>query len=296
MANYSEEFIKADNPWKSEDDFVCPIPEKIFDDKAEWLLKKDADDIHAFNNRNKDKPDFKFELGMRPEPFNGNPLKAKVIILSLNPGYILRVNNLFAKVLQTTEPKDIQEAVKEQKDKQLRLEAESFFCQRNSQDGDLVSYREAHCMLDDWYWYDIFNKFLIEAKEANYLPIDYSLDKIFDNIALVQYVGYMSKSWKDLPNILPSQEFTRKLIHYLAQKTDVLFIISRSEDKWKNLIGDKVWNTLESQERLVHRKKYDVKNKNGKEYKVTIRTQHFSQAAFDGDGFKIIADKFKSLQ
>lgn len=287
MADYSEEFIKADNPWKSEDNFVCPIPEKLYDDKAKWLLKCDEEIVSQFNLKNPNN-DYKYELGMRPEPFNGNPLKAKVIILSLNPGYVLRVNNLFAKVLQTTEPKDIQDAVKEQKDKQLRLEAESFFCQRNRINDELVSYREAHCMLDDWYWYDILSKFLNEANKYGLLK-DFTLDRIFDSFALVQYIGYMSKSFKAFPKgtILPSQEFTKRLIEYLAEnKPNVIFIVSRSVKEWNGLLGDKLWGRLEADKRLVTRKKFTDKN----EVKRTIRTQGFGKDTFEVGGYKRIIE------
>lgn len=286
MANYSEEQIRKENPWQSEEKYVNPNSSKLYDEKAKWLLKCDAEIINQFNDNNNN--DYKYELGMRPEPFNGNPLKAKVIILSLNPGYVLRVNNLFAKVLQMTEPKNIQDAVKEQKDKQLRLEAESFFCHSNKQKGELVSYREAHCMLDDWYWYDILYKFLNEAKESGLLT-DYTLDKIFDSFALVQYVGYMSKSYKAFPRgkILESQMFTKKLIEYLAEnKPNVIFVLSRSEKEWNSLIGGKLWDKLKADKRLVLRKKF--KDKNNVER--TIRTQGFGKDTFEVGGYDRIIE------
>jgi hypothetical protein len=227
---------------------------------------------------------------MRPEPFNGNPLRSKVVILSLNPGYKYRVNNLVARLLQMIQP--IEEAVKQHKDLQLKLSVGSFFCKRNhNKAGGVLSYRDAHCMLDDWYWYDIFEEF---RKNAELEPENDTNDIIFNHTSLVQYVGYISKSWKSLPNILPSQRFTKLLIQYLTLNTDTLFVISRSESEWKELIGDEIRDILESENRLIHRKKYDVTNKNGKQYKTTIRTQGFTRESFEDGGFDRIAKKLKS--
>ena len=290
MTHYSEEDIRNSNPWKDKNNYVNPNPTKLYDKNAERLLKCDAEMVNQFNEKNKGN-DYKYELGLRPEPFCGNPLTAKVVILSLNPGFVPRVNNYFAKVLQSTEPKDIQEAVKKHKDEQLRLEAKSFLCQQNNNNDDFVSYRDALCMLDDWYWYDILNKFLTEVQGEGLLT-DYTLDTIFDNVALVQYIGYMSKSYKAFPkgNILKSQEFTKKLIQYIAQnKKDVVFVISRSEEKWKKFIGDQIWENLKTNKRLVLRKKFTDKNN----IERTIRTQHFGKNSFENEGFNLIINALK---
>lgn len=281
----TEQEILEINPWQST--YVNPNRSALYDPDAKWLLVGDEKMIKDFNEK-ADK-DYRFELGMRPEPFNGNPLRSKVVILSLNPGYKYRVNNLVARLLQMIQP--IEEAVKQHKDLQLKLAVSSFFCERNhNKAGGALSYRDAHCMLDDWYWYDIFKEF---RKNAELEPEDDTNDIIFNHTALVQYVGYISKSWKSLPNILPSQRFTKLLIQYLALNTDTLFVISRSESEWKELIGDEIWVMLESENRLVHRKKYDVTNKNGKQYKVTIRTQGFTRESFENGGFDRIAEKLK---
>ena len=281
----TEQEILDINPWQSI--YVNPNRSALYDPDAEWLLIEDEKMIKDFNEKT-DK-EYRFELGMRPEPFNGNPLRSKVVILSLNPGYKYRVNNLVARLLQMIQP--IEEAVKQHKNLQLKLSVSSFFCKRNhNKAGGVLSYRDAHCMLDDWYWYDIFEEF---RKNAELEPENDTNDIIFNHTSLVQYVGYISKSWKSLPNILPSQRFTKLLIQYLALNTDTLFVISRSESEWKELIGDEIWDMLESENRLVHRKKYDVTNKNGKQYKTTIRTQSFTKDSFAGDGFDKIAEKLK---
>jgi len=283
----TEQEILDINPWQST--YVNPNPAALYDPDAEWLLVGDKKMIKDFNEK-ADK-DYRFELGMRPEPFNGNPLRSKVVILSLNPGYVDRVNNLFARLLQMVQP--LGEAVKQHKDLQLKLAVSSFFCQRNpNKNSGALSYLDAHCMLDDWYWYDIFKDF---REKAELEPENDTDDIIFNHTSLVQYVGYHSKSFKSLYNILPSQRFTKLLIQYLALHTDTLFVVSRSKSEWKKLIGDEVWEILKNEKRLVQRKKYDVTNKNGKQYKSTIRTQGFTRKTFEDGGFDRIADKFKSL-
>lgn len=289
MADYkniptTDDEIRALNPWKGS--FVNPNHSALYDDDAQWLLECDAEIINEYNEKNRGM-DFEFKLGMRPEQFNGNPLTSKVVILSLNPGYVYRVNNLYARLLQNVQP--IEEAVIKHKDEQLNLTAKSFFCPRNHNNTNgMLSYRDAHCALDDWYWYDIFTKF---REDAGLPDEDNTNDVIFDNVALVQYVGYLSKSWKALPRILPSQEFTRTLIHYLAlRKKDVLFVVSRSKKEWKELIGDEIWDMLKSENRLVLRATFE--NKKG--ITQTIRTQYFTPTSFEGDGFERIIEKLRT--
>ena len=291
MADYkniptTDDEIKELNLWKGL--FVNPNHSVLYDDDAQWLLECDAEIINEYNEKNRG-TDYEFKLGMRPEQFNGNPLTSKVIILSLNPGYVYRVNNLYARLLQNVHP--IAEAVMQHKDEQLQLTAKSFFCPRNHNNTNgMLSYRDAHCALDDWYWYDIFAKF---REDAGLPDEDNINDVIFDNVALVQYVGYLSKSWKALPRILPSQEFTRTLIHYLAlRKKDVLFVVSRSEALWKELIGKEIWDMLDKENRLVHRKRF--KNKNG--IWQTIRTQYFTKESFEDGGFERIVNTLKDCK
>lgn len=80
------------------------------------------------------------------------------------------------------------------------------------------------------------------------------------------------------------------LIHYLALNTDTLFVVSRSEKLWKRLIGDEIWEMLDNDKRLVHRKKFE--NKKG--ITQAIRTQGFTKASFEDGGFDRIADKFRT--
>ena len=277
----TEQELKDANPWLSLFNFINPCDDLV-DEYASWLLKDDAYYIKEFNKKNQG--ECEFITNIRPEPFTGNPLTSKVVILSLNPGYIHRVNYLLAKSL----PPQLTEVFKNQLNAQMQLRAKSFMCERNTKKG--VSDRDVQNMIGDWYWYDIFENFRKEAK----LPAEESFeDVIYDNVSLIQYIGYYSKSYKSLPAgiMLPSQRFTRMLIHFLAtQKKDVLFVVSRSEREWRKLIGEEIWNLLESENRFVHRKHFI--NKNG--IQQTIRTQEFTRKSFAADGFEKMAKTLQS--
>ena len=278
----SEQEIRDINPWAPIDNFINPCDDLV-DEYASWLLKDDAYYIKEFNKKNCG--DCEFITNIRPEPFTGNPLTSKVVILTLNPGYVHRVNNMLAKAL----PNHLTEVFKNQLNAQMQFRAKSFMCEHNTLNG--ISYRDAQNMIGDWYWYDIFENF---RKEAGLLAEDSPEDIIYDNVSLVQYIGYFSKSYKALPAgvILPSQRFTRLLVHYLAMNMkDVLFVVSRSEREWRGLIGEEIWNLLESENRLVHRKQFV--NKNG--IQQTIRTQEFTRNAFAADGFDRIVKSLQSL-
>ena len=279
----SEQELKDINPWKSLYEYINPIDDVFFDKDSNWLLKDDAYYIKEFNRANKG--DFEFITNIRPEPFVGNPLTSKVVILSLNPGYIYRVNDMLVRVL----PPQITEVIKYQLNAQLSFRAKSFMCENTNTSWN-VTYREAQNMIGDWYWYDIFENF---RKEAGLSAEDSPEDVIYDNVSIIQYIGYASKSYKSLPAgvMLPSQRFTRLLVHYLAiNKKDVLFVVSRSEREWRKLIGDEIWTLLEQENRLVHRKQFT--NKNGTAQ--TIRTQEFTKDAFTGNGFERIVNALQS--
>ena len=280
----SEQEIRDINPWSNLYEFINPIDDVFFNEDSNWLLKYDAYFIKEFNKNNKD--DYKFITNIRPEPFVGNPLTSKVVVLTLNPGYLYRVNNMLARVI----PPQITEVVKFQLNAQMSFKAKSFMCERTNTSWN-ITYRDAQNMIGDWYWYDIFENF---RKESGLSAEDSPEDVIYDNVSLIQYLGYFSKSYKSLPAgvMLPSQRFTRLLVHYLAMnKKDVLFVVSRSEREWRELMGEDIWNLLESENRLVHRKRFI--NKNGIEQ--AIRTQEFIRNSFAADGFDRIVKTLQSF-
>lgn len=224
--NLSKEYIRSLNQWKNVADKLDTT--NLYTDKKEYIYPGDEDIIHTFNE--KVQQDFKLILGIPPEPFQGNPLKAKVIILSLNPGYIEQVNCKLAQMLRTN---IIKEIVAEKK-RTLNLDADSFFT------------HDAINVLGDWYWY---NRFKGLKEEIGQSDINF-----FKKVALIQFIAYSSFSFDDLPrnSFLPSQDFTKLLIRYIATECqDTVFLILRGKNKWKKLIDADVWINLEESGRLI---------------------------------------------
>ena len=278
----TEDEVRALNPWGG--DFLNPNWSQLVDEKSEWLLRRDAYIIKEFNKKYKGS-DYEFILNIRPEIFSGNPLKAKVVALSLNPGYVHRINNLLGKLM----PSQLAEEIIAFKEQQMQLRVNSFMIDSVGRYKD-VSVRDAANMYDGWYWYDILNNF---RKEAGLPDGKNGHDVVYDNFSLIQYIGYTSKSFKELSNktILPSQRFTKLLVHYIAQnRKDVIFVVSRSETKWRKLIGEEIWDMLKKEDRLVHRKQF----KNNKGMNQTIRTQGFTKGSFMGNSFDRIVESLKS--
>lgn len=285
-----EEDVKKENPWSGE--WGGEYVEESVDIREGYhprstrkmLLKRDAYFINQFNEKHKG-TDYEFILHIFPCPFGGNPLKAKVIALSLNPGYDYRSNYLLQKIM----PAKIEEAVKRHALSELNLEANSFMCTRDKPLSNSIDCRDAQNMLGGWYWYDILERF---RKEAG-LPSENDRDDvIYNNFALIQYIPYHSKAYKGLSDkvILPSQRFTRLLIHHIAKnRKDVIFVVSRSENLWRKLIGEDFWKMLEKENRLVHRKL--VSTKKGTQFR--NRTQSFTRTSFEDDGFDRIVNAFK---
>ena len=107
------------------------------------------------------------------------------------------------------------------------------------------NYQDAFNMLADWYWYDIpFKNWRKEGADPQ--------SKIFSNVALIQNVPYASVKAKDLPKgcILPSQMFAKKMIRYIADYKDAIFVVPRAVKKWKTLLGS-TWTRLEEEGRIV---------------------------------------------
>ena len=77
----------------------------LWSDKVEDERIYPGDDsfIHDFNNKVESK--YKYVVGVPPMPFSGNLLDAKVVILTLNPGYVEKVNKDLCINMDDTEKK-----------------------------------------------------------------------------------------------------------------------------------------------------------------------------------------------
>ncbi len=237
--------LKSENPWLEVAEMYSTDKNCIYDEKNDFVYSKDAKLIQSFNDyieTTKEKND-KIVTSIPVEPWWGNPLKARLIILSLNPGYVPEVNKTLGKLLQSNQ--SIHDALINYKAKTLRLEVNAFLPEPDSLQP--ISCRDAVNMLGDWYWY----KKLRTLKEA--IKIEEEL--FWQRIALVEFYGYSSQTsnhsfpWKN--QYLDSQQFTKKLIWYIANRKEkeVRFLIMRSAKKWEELLNQGNENFFEKMEK-----------------------------------------------
>lgn len=219
MANHWGEITKGYNQYD------------LYSETRQHIYPEDADIIQSFNA--KAPKECKYVLGIPAEPWQGNPLTAKLIILSLNAGYDEKYNKDAALSLRAS----IIEGVWREKARTLRLEAESFLPLQKE-------YADAFNTIGANYWYN----------KLRGLKSDLNMDdqEFFKKIALVQYCAYTSQKYQDFPKdtILPSQLLTKDIIRDLVYNhPDTKFVIMRSWKKWRNLLDDDVWFMM--QPRLI---------------------------------------------
>ncbi len=203
--------------------------------------------IDEFNRNAKE--DYKYVLGAPAEPWRGNPLKAKVVILSLNPGFKLGVNDNVQYERYRAPLEDAMAELINTLSFQVRglltpqesyVKSHEEFKEKYSMEGSQVLCGDALNEIGDYYWYNNINRLNINNQKEY---------EFFRNFAIVQYCAYTSVSFKDFPRgvVLPSQELTKKLIRYLAyEREDVVFVIMRSAAKWKELLDADVWEKMQS--------------------------------------------------
>lgn len=230
----TKELFGMKNPWVdvaamyNSNNMEC-----LYGDNNNYVCLGDKDAIDNYNDNAKGTPD-EIITKIPAEPWWGNPLKARLVILSLNPGYVPEVNMTLAKLMQANE------AVRRQliayKAKTLRLEADSFLpLKEDDVAGSPVSCREAVNMLGDWYWVKTLKHLRKDVEHRN-SQIDE--EEFYKQVALIEYCGYSSETAK---HVLPNSEkgsadFLKELIRYISKKEDVLFLIMRDVTRWEKLL------------------------------------------------------------
>lgn len=236
--NISDEDILKANRWCEVAD-ECEGNEALFSFRKTYVYPGDEDIVEDYNNKASEET--LFMTNTPPFPFQGNPLSAKVIILSLNPGYIPRVNDYFAKILQHYP--QLAEGVMIFMRQNLRLDIDRFMPYPERCSDEHPNYQDAYNMLADWYWYDILSKWEKEGL---------SIEELTPKIALIQNIAYSSITAKDLPKgkILPSQLYIKKMIRHTAENKDAIFVVPRAVKKWQALLGP-TWTRLEEEGRII---------------------------------------------
>ncbi len=210
-----KETLLYDNPWL---DLVDEIIDNSYMPLKENIHIEDKKYIDEFNSTTTE--DYTYHLEILPEPFWGNVLDAEIAILTLNPGYVKEKNyDEFEKLSEDHKIKFI----KDQCDS-MSLKSSEFI--PNDYNRNNIS---------DFYWDKKTEKLRANFKDAN------------SKIALIQYIGYTSCKFKDLPKkitekiyhleegILFTQKFTVRLVEYLIQQKKVI-IIARNEKLWRNAV------------------------------------------------------------
>ena len=231
------------NPWIEIADKLGKAEKNCFyleDD--EYVFKEDKERIDDFNKQlDKDDSDT-IILNTPPEPWRGNPLKANLIILSLNPGYDPNINKSLAKLIQHNEV--IRKKLAEFRKKTILLETNSFMPEDGNDENESVSCKEAEDMLSGWYWTKKFKTLREDFCQES------GLDELvfYRRVAVIEFFGYSSTTCeKRFPlcgknsGYLKSQIFTKELIQHIVnnRSEDVRFLILRARDRWVSFLKNK---------------------------------------------------------
>ena len=182
---------------------------------------------------------YKLQLSVYPQHFVGNIDKAKIIILSLNPGYSTEYYDAYKNRINKNGTK-YEQTIKEN----LEMVRPFFHAFELSNESDLGYWgNKMKCWVEDYDKKD--NKKIIE-----------SLKKITENIALAEFFPYHSISYngmydklgkgtssnsnRKIKDYLPTQKFLfEKIKKRIDDKNDkVIIILTRSFAKWYEAIPE----------------------------------------------------------
>ncbi len=228
--NITEAEIKLCNPW-GKVAYRYDGCSFLLSDRHNLVCDADLPMLEEFNSTAKE--DYKYKLNVPVYPWYGNPLRAKVIVLSLNPGYVERESTI-ARVLMNL-PDRYTEGYAEHLRTMIKFQCYNFLPDDSGLSG--MTYRDLANLHQNWYWEDRLRKAFVNDDTG------LTFEDLNRRFAVVQYIGYSSKKYAPFKNgrILPSQNFTKQLIRYIHTNTDAIFIVARNVSTWKTFLGD-IWN------------------------------------------------------
>lgn len=215
------------NPWRNiamrMEEQACS---SLFDSDKEFVGEDDWDDLMSLATP----PDseFDFVTSIPPEPWQGNPLTANLIVLTLNPGYVEKQNHVIADRIQKI-PK-INKTIANFKAATLRLESDGFLPKEEIDNNNNLSAADYINIIGDWYWYKRFSHLLYDIQTNE--------NDFFKQVAIVQYIPYSSISYRDkqYKNISSSQ-YSQYLIRYiLQQRRNIVVLVLRAASKWEKCL------------------------------------------------------------
>ena len=239
----TEEDIRRTNPWRVvADQYVGN--DFLYNENEEYVCGDDKEMIDTFNLSAA--PENKYYLNVPVYPWYGNPLKAKVIVLSLNPGYVER-ESVIGKILRLL-PTGLVEGYAIHLRSMLTFDCHSFL--PDDIGNPNVTYRDLANLHQSWYWIDRLEKAFVNDDTK------LTIDNVLDRFAVIEYLGYSSKKYKAFKGgaLLPSQKYTRQLIQYILHNNrGTIFIVPRNVKTWQNFLGT-MW--INNSDRFIVSKDY----------------------------------------
>lgn len=180
-----------------------------------------------------------FPIGPCPEPWYGNPMTAKIIILGNMPEYddfVVRCSN----IVLSQEP-GLAKEVKLLAKKWMVLNGDSLFEEREFDDSGLLI-SEAYNSPSYRHWVEELRKLAIE--------LEIEPQQLLDNVAVINANAYYSVGGSDplVAGILPSQYYVRLLVNYLvnSKNDSPIFIIPSTgiHNVWKKILGYWIENDI----------------------------------------------------
>ena len=202
----------VENPWLH----VADLAKKsghYYDPNQTYATQEDLPILEKYNE--KVNQEYKFILDVLPCPFDGDIFNAKIILLTLNPGFIEGKNHeLYEKALSPEDQKRITD---------YHIENLEF-------QGTALHSDEVVDKLADSYYTtktkDIREKYGFQMSD----------------FAVIQRIAYQSEKFHELAELkqLKSVEFTRILLEFIIKHRtdDYIFIILRNETYWKSLLQE----------------------------------------------------------
>ena len=213
----TKETLLKENPWRV-------LAEKIEKNGYMRLEKLNAyaDDIpfiEEFNERTKNEPEYQLHTEILPYPFIGDVLDARVVLLMSNPGYKVSSNIEAHEKMSDEEKRFV-----------IRAQTQAMLLEDRAIFYSGPEYKPFNDE-QDWYW----------AKKTRI--IREAVPGAETKIAAVQLMAYHSRKYKPFPEkmgLLPSQEYTKRLVKYLIDKKDVVFVYRgiKNKARWFDLVPE----------------------------------------------------------
>lgn len=212
----TKETLLKENPWRV-------LAEKIEKNGYMRLEKLNAyaDDIpfiEEFNERTKN-PDHQLHTEILPYPFIGDVLGARVVLLMSNPGYKVSSNIEAHEKMSDEEKRFV-----------IRAQTQAMLLEDRAIFYSGPEYKPFNDE-QDWYW----------AKKTRI--IREAVPGAETKIAAVQLMAYHSRRYKPFPakmGLFPSQEYTKRLVKYLIDKKDVVFVYRgiKNKARWLDFVPE----------------------------------------------------------